>query len=535
MSMDRSGSRPSQSRVPPGLALLVAATLGFVLLTGLNPFDFRFTAPASVSPFRWLAARTDFAPSDLVSNLFLYVPVGAVFQWTLSSVLQRRFVSLILATGAAGLLSLSIETAQVYSPSRVPSVADLVCNTLGAAVGASAALATLWIGPHLRAAALAELRARPQAVLCKAYAAVLVILALLPFSISFDPGLLRKSVRSINLVPFASVALQSPGTHGVSLAPDEHQRLLAEWSRLKLWSGWTAEAASFLLLALLVTSVFRGDYGFGGLTSIVLTVWVGTGLAIGLSLAQIPVITRDVDVTDVLFRIFGLFVGVAVRRRHGRNHRQLAEDDPRPFSRRAQQTLLACVAAYILYTGLIPLRFDSAGADGSFFRGRVEWLPFHGYYLTRFDWMVEDLAEKMVAFGLLGGLIGLAVRRARQGSTSRSAWAAAAAATAFSLPIELTQAFSPVRVASVTDLLLAGCAAAAGVLLFEKASTVWRSCTLKRVQTESFDVHPLPQGRERFPSDLTLTDALIDNLTRVDPRAPREVAPTPAAKPQPRP
>jgi VanZ family protein len=73
---------------------------------------------------------------DFFSNLALYAPLGLLLALNLA---PRRKAMLWLPLLIGCLLSLSIETAQSYLPQRVPSVLDLVANTLGAFFGALAA------------------------------------------------------------------------------------------------------------------------------------------------------------------------------------------------------------------------------------------------------------------------------------------------------------------------------------------------------------------------------------------------------------
>ena len=67
-------------------------------------------------------------PLDFLLNVALFLPCGALLK-----LLGRRAST---ATAAAALLSLGIESAQMYLPSRYPSQLDVLANTLGAFAGA---------------------------------------------------------------------------------------------------------------------------------------------------------------------------------------------------------------------------------------------------------------------------------------------------------------------------------------------------------------------------------------------------------------
>lgn len=90
-----------------------------------------------ISPFAFLAAGWPryFTGFDLSVNLLAYLPLGLF--WT-TAALKR--LPPVLACALAQLLgaglSLGVEAAQSYLPSRVPSNLDLACNTLGTSCGA---------------------------------------------------------------------------------------------------------------------------------------------------------------------------------------------------------------------------------------------------------------------------------------------------------------------------------------------------------------------------------------------------------------
>ena len=101
---------------------------------GSNPFAF-LTEPL---PRYWLAF-------DVFSNLVGYVPLGFLLAVTALRSGRGGF----LRAGAfvlPSLLSLLLETLQVYLPSRVPSNVDWALNTAGGALGAGLAFALARMG-----------------------------------------------------------------------------------------------------------------------------------------------------------------------------------------------------------------------------------------------------------------------------------------------------------------------------------------------------------------------------------------------------
>jgi glycopeptide antibiotics resistance protein len=71
-------------------------------------------------------------------NLLGFIPFGMIL-----AMMLRQPRSLLAFAAMCGVMSLSIETGQVFLASRTPSVDDLLLNTLGGALGA-------WLGLGVR-------------------------------------------------------------------------------------------------------------------------------------------------------------------------------------------------------------------------------------------------------------------------------------------------------------------------------------------------------------------------------------------------
>ena len=113
----------------PPPRVIERALLGYVLVViavlTLSPFRFAW-------PMHW---RIDWWNDigDMPNNLLLFLPVGYFFRLTLPRS-QAWATGLALLFGAT--VSTLIETAQLFLPARGSSIADIVSNTSGAAVGA---------------------------------------------------------------------------------------------------------------------------------------------------------------------------------------------------------------------------------------------------------------------------------------------------------------------------------------------------------------------------------------------------------------
>jgi VanZ family protein len=96
---------------------------------------------------------------DLSANFFGYIPYGLLCVLAVHARLSRG-AAVVLATVTGAALSLALESAQSFLPSRVPSNVDVLANAAGAAAGGlAAAILARWLlggGPlqRLRAQAL---------------------------------------------------------------------------------------------------------------------------------------------------------------------------------------------------------------------------------------------------------------------------------------------------------------------------------------------------------------------------------------------
>ena len=135
-------SARNTSRLP--LYLAGAWTL-LAIYGSLHPFvGWR---DSGLSPLIFLSANWPryYTGFDLTANALAYVPIGFLWATVLSTRLPR-YAAFVAAALLGAALSGSLEIAQNFLPSRVPSNLDLAMNTLGAFIGAAAGLR--W-GAHL--------------------------------------------------------------------------------------------------------------------------------------------------------------------------------------------------------------------------------------------------------------------------------------------------------------------------------------------------------------------------------------------------
>ena len=113
------------------LCLIYAALIAYATLHPLTGWR-----DQGISPVAWMGIWPKaFLTGDLTFNLLAYVPLGMFVVWALFPRVQG-FVAMCVAVLTGVALSCALETLQSYLPTRIPSLADLVTNGLGALVGA---------------------------------------------------------------------------------------------------------------------------------------------------------------------------------------------------------------------------------------------------------------------------------------------------------------------------------------------------------------------------------------------------------------
>jgi VanZ family protein len=504
-------------------AWLTLAAVTFILLTGLTPFDVQQFTGGVQSNGLFVSTINHATLPDTVANIFLYVPLGLLLCLSLSRLLGGRVLGLLGAIILSGFISFGIEWVQAYSPARVSSLIDLYANCAGGVIGAMLALAARSIGPRLVASAMVEVSLSPISTMMRAYCLVLIVVAAAPFSFVIDGGAFAREVSECYFVPFASYAVHDARATAALEAGSTDQYQLAKWDALRCWSRWAAEFASFAILAWLILATLRTKYGFSSSATVALTIWTGTGLAVGLSAIHLIVLTRHVDVTDILFRLMGLFVGTlatlgsVMESISAKLAAKTAVEERGDALKRLARLGCLGTAAYILYTGVIPWTFDSEEAGPAQAVAAQSFLPFQAYFFARFDLMVADVTEKFLSFGLLGVLAVIGWPALMPHFTGARVAIAAAFAACGSACVEIVQMYIPIRVTSLTDPILAAAGVAIGLICYENVLTFYRMS----VATATGQMYRPSQRRQR----LSPTDELIATLTEPGEDAPKEGTP----------
>jgi len=471
----------------------------------------------------FFSVRTDyFSLPDIISNIFLYVPLGLLLYAFFRRGRRPAWIALVGSIICASVLSFAIEWAQVYSPTRVSSLLDLCSNILGASIGAVISLLAGWMLPKLVGAALYEFHARPQVAAIKTYCLLLVVFGVMPFSFSLDVGRMKESYKRANFVPFANATFAEAGYGGGlrSSVPTGRTKLAQgfnKWAVMKSWSRWGVELLSFAVLVWLFVPLLRDHYGFDGKALWGLIWWISGLMAIGISGLQFFVVHRGLDTTDVVFRMIGVAVGLLSWSLWMKDSGRWDDQRRAHVWRKLAWGTAAATLMYIIYTGIIPATFDDRADGPAKSMASTNFLPFFAYFMTRVDVMMDDLLEKAATYTILGASLSICWTRAARSVSASNMWPVTIVAVLLSCGIEAIQMFIPVRVTSLTDPIIAGTGCAVGVMIRDRAAVFFT----------------FAQAHDMYGPDRALADAahlgravtpddILATLAESHPRAPKE-------------
>lgn len=137
-----SGSTPLPSvryaRSSRLIAYLAAAYLLLVLYASLYPFSGWRLPNDDATRFLFAGWPSYVVASDVVLNILAYMPFGLLLALVWMGRVPR-WVAAVLSVAAGMLLSVSIEFAQAFLPTRISSAVDVLTNSIGMLAGAALA------------------------------------------------------------------------------------------------------------------------------------------------------------------------------------------------------------------------------------------------------------------------------------------------------------------------------------------------------------------------------------------------------------
>jgi VanZ family protein len=439
-----------------GLALLAGVYTLLVLQISLIPFDFS-------SSFSWgsVPDRADVRWIDLLTNIALYAPLGLLATTALLRYGWRVTASMIVVAAFGTIVSAAVESTQAFSAVRIASTLDILANALGTLGGAWIGAVYGYLIPRLIGAALEEFRTRPSAAMLRAYVILLLFVALMPLAFAMDGARLWATLQQGHLAPFDSYTFWAERMDAAEAAADAYGAAYADMMRMRFFARWAAEAASFLVLAWLLLPVLRYTYRFTRMGAATLAFWMGAALGVAVSILQAPMVSRGFDSTDIVMRLIGLTVGVVswfFWNLHPRSRQR------ERWRQRAIPAAAVCAAVvYLLYTGLIPFRWDASGNFVDAVTGD-DFRLLYAYCYSRFDVMVDDMSGKLLPYIVIGIGCGCVWRQNDRQAVRRRLLRIALFGCALAVIIELVQVYLLVRITSLTDpaIAITGCCIGVG-------------------------------------------------------------------------
>jgi glycopeptide antibiotics resistance protein len=419
-------------RTDPGLALLILWTT-FIIYVTMLPFGFDMDAAEAARKLRAMGGSfgRPISRTDAVSNVLLFVPLGALLSFRVAGRGTGLGMTLVVAALGGLALSILVECGQLFLPSRVPSLVDLTTNTAGATLGALAGwpfIRRVW--PAWSPAVRVFVRRRPMAACALAAAVGLGVAGLAPFDVSLDPGDVKAALNRARPIPFG------PPLRGPT-PPAE------PWS-------WAGEALTWILAGGLVTLALS-EARRGGSRAVAKAVALSGALSLAIEASQVVIPSRNMDMTSVLLALTGSATGAMAVAGFPRR-------DPRRWTGPA---LLIWGIAVLLAAWTPPVLVSPSAWS----LRPWQFVPFWVYYeRTDLSALADDFNQAL-SFVPLGAL--LAARDAR-GSVRR----ALLLGLGVGLVLEAGQLALADRTAEITDALSAAAGAALGAWLWEWGASI---------------------------------------------------------------
>jgi len=441
------------------LEILASAGVLVISYGSLVPFDFSWKAqPPGHRSYLGLPI-VDVNFPDVASNIAMYAPFGVLVcaffsrrSWPLPWAIAATLVS-------AGMMGYCIEHVQKFLSSRTSSIADVICNVLGAGIGVAIFAPKSALARRCVRALRDELVDAPSALPAIAWGLGVKVMSLAPFDLTFDVSHLGRTIRTAHWMPFTKHADLVAGAVNASSATDTQLSFAA----VNLWNlrlDYVSDVLVFAVFGILLAQHFR-TVDRHRVTALLRSCAMTMTAAVFVTGASLFVMSVGFDATRFITRITGGVLGSLC-------YAYVPPADARlagvVWSERVRVALAACIV-YIIARELLPFEIDTAHAGAKF--ARFEWLPMHSYTLALLPDATADALQKASRFITLGAALAVLWRlQGRVISAPRRVAAGIAAGLVLSV-FELMQCWLPGRIPAVTDCILAALTTTAGIVLGE--------------------------------------------------------------------
>lgn len=475
------------------VSYLLGAYVFFTVYNTLIPFDFDYGFAdllQQIKRITWhfnLVGDERLSITDVVGNVILFIPLGFLSYMFLRDRNSEHPIRNSLLFGAA--LSLLIEITQLFMESRNTAVHDWLCNALGTWAGAVvAAIYSQKLAENTRRIFFDLLREKPFLLLVVIIGLAQLFSAVMPLTVSITFSHFVTNIKASNFVPFTyksvgALFFNDPNIHDIE--PFDHTAMIEDalfWMvvgyllMLCYQLYWRDDPAAQKLLGkysdwwwqkfvYLYHFIFTKIIKLNKTPS--LNEWRRRQILIELPLlyfliaegAQLIIVTRTSDINDYISGCLGTFIGYWIysRRQPIEKHLFVSAEDLLKFP-------LMLYAVFVVFSGLRPFDWTLDPAIIGIDLRTENLIPFYAYFRHTSLWDIFDLMNAIVYF--LPISLFWSYKMQRNGVPySIIYFLTTSAAVVLGLFMEVTQLFSPTRVAEITDVLSFGCGGALGTFL----------------------------------------------------------------------
>ncbi|MFH1417589.1 MAG: VanZ family protein [Planctomycetota bacterium] len=390
------------------VGLLLAIYTAGLIYVSLVPFDFTRHAGGGKLEATWGGlAVSPFPLLDILANIGIYVPLGALAL----GVARRRGLHLILsgilAVALAVAVSLPVEYAQLYVASRVSSWVDVLSNVLGAGLGAAiAGLCEPQIRRTLGRTSWAVRRNWPL-TLCKVAVCIVLLVQLRPYDVVTDLYHTATDLRHADVSPLAVWQNLPAQVHREY--EQGRRRSTSELPRVQ-WEYALDRAVDIALYATIIALAAIGLAGqFASRRQLYL--WAGF---IGVSVATIVMVIRvflashGLDTSHLLCGVLGWPIGCLVARHALRVEQGELPAAVRASSHALRQAAICLVVGTALMYELVPFDFGTGdGADSPFSTEQMCLVPFLPHFYSRPNDAIYDISGELLLYATVGSCFSL--------------------------------------------------------------------------------------------------------------------------------
>jgi glycopeptide antibiotics resistance protein len=443
----------SFSRVRTVWAILAFCLLAFAAYGSFVPFDWRpVTLAVALAQFRQKLQEFSFggSRSDWSVNVALFVPISFCLLCAIvpsRATVRARIVSIIVVAVTCVCSTLAIEFAQSWCAGRVTSVSDVFAQFVGTAIGIVAWLvagrtATQWLEGYL-----ADRRRESQlGWLLQAYLVGLAIYSVMPLDLTIRPAEIYRKYKAgrIGLVP-----------------------ILAHYN--------TYSEAAYEMVANAVLFVPVGIFSVIGLSrkgqrarSFGQSLVIGCGIVFAIEFAQIFVVSRFTDTTDLITGTLGVMGGILLTRWWHAGERSPESESLATESSAFDWRWFWFAFFYsLLLVFLFWTPFDFL-TDVNQIRQRMDRffsVPLLAAIAGDRFLGLSAIIRKFMFFAPLGACAVMATRRLQQPARQVTLFTLLMIVAILALGLELGQILLPAHVAAIDDVVLCFGAALVGALI----------------------------------------------------------------------